>query len=67
MIPPLRCRKIQSEMKLKALSLQYVAEKTGLSLNRVCKLLRGREVYPKTLARVEAVVANAPMPKEAKV
>jgi hypothetical protein len=63
-IPPLRCRKIQADMKLKALSLADVADLTGIKRWRICKILKGREVHRDTLIEIEQAVKHAPMPKE---
>lgn len=63
-IPPLRCRKIQADMKLKALSLADVADLTGIKRWRICKILKGREVHRETLIQIERAVNQAPMPKE---
>lgn len=63
-IPPLRCRKIKSEMQKKALSLGDVAALSGVNYYLVCRLLRFKAVNREALSKVEQAVQRAPMPRE---
>ena len=64
-IAPLRCRKVQADAKLKALSLRQLAALARVDYHRACRVLRGRERNPDILTRLERAAALARMPKEA--
>jgi hypothetical protein len=63
-IPPLRCRKIMAEMKLKNLSLQFVAAATHVPYTTASRLLKGREHQPDYLRKIERYVSRHPIPRE---
>ena len=64
-IPPLPLRKLAAEMKIKHLSLETVATKSGVHYATASGILNGKLNCRERLARIAAFIHSAPMPVEA--
>lgn len=64
MAKPLKYRKLQATMKLKEISLGWVAAKAGINMSTASLVLNGRLLDPLKLKKLSDVIERAPMPPD---
>ena len=61
LIPPPEIRALRAQMELKALSIKEVSQLSRLPYQTCSAILRGRQVHPKYLLKIQAAIEKAPV------